>query len=126
MVPLSVQSMDAAQIAKVTFTSADWAREVINNFNEDGFDSLVSQVRGNAGRGRSRCPSARRTKKIDLPRPRDHGLPFSTWTLIKFAEFLVAEAAGDDISHEGLRILLRSEGVSFQVIKTFKASRSQP
>ncbi len=28
----------------------------------------------------------------------------------------------DDISHEGLRVLLRKEEVSFQVIKTFKAS----
>jgi transposase len=28
----------------------------------------------------------------------------------------------DDISHEGLRVLLREEGVSFQVIKSFKAS----
>ena len=28
----------------------------------------------------------------------------------------------DDISHEGLRVLLRHEGVSFQVIKTWKQS----
>jgi hypothetical protein len=35
---------------------------------------------------------------------------------------LVAEGVIDDISHEGLRALLREEGVSFQVIKTWKAS----
>jgi hypothetical protein len=29
----------------------------------------------------------------------------------------------DDVSHEGLRVLLREEGVSFHVIKTFKASK---
>ena len=52
----------------------------------------------------------------------DHGLPFSTWSLTKLAEFLVAEGVVDDISHEGLRDLLRKEGVSFQVIKTFKQS----
>ena len=34
----------------------------------------------------------------------------------------MAEGVVDDISHEGLRVLLREEGVSFQVIKTFKAS----
>jgi hypothetical protein len=38
------------------------------------------------------------------------------------AEFLVAEGVVDDISHEGLRVLLREEGVSFQVIKTYKQS----
>ena len=52
----------------------------------------------------------------------DHGLPFSTWSLTKLAEFLVAEGVVDDISHEGLRVLLRKEGVSFQAIKTYKQS----
>ena len=52
-----------------------------------------------------------------------HGLPFSTWSLSKLAEFLVAEGVVDDISHEGLRVLLREEGVSFQRLKTWKASK---
>ena len=57
-----------------------------------------------------------------MSRPEDHDLPFSTWSLSKLAEFLVAEGVVDDISHEGLRVLLREEGVSFQAIKTFKVS----
>jgi transposase len=35
----------------------------------------------------------------------------------------VAEGVVDDISHEGLRILLRAEGVTFQRVKTWKASK---
>jgi hypothetical protein len=50
-------------------------------------------------------------------------MPFSTWSLSKLAEFLVAEGVVEDISHEGLRALLREEGVSFQVIKTWKQSK---
>ena len=46
-------------------------------------------------------------------RPADHGLPFSTWSLSKLADYLVAQGVVDDISHEGLRKLLRDEGVSF-------------
>jgi hypothetical protein len=42
--------------------------------------------------------------------------------LAKLADFLVAEGVVDDVSHEGLRVLLREEGVSFQVIKTWKQS----
>ncbi len=61
-------------------------------------------------------------KKIALARPQDHGLAFSTWSLAKLAEHLVAERVVDDISHEGLRVLLREEGVSFQAMKTFKVS----
>ena len=40
MVLLSAQHTDVAGIAKVAFTSADRVREVINNFNADGFESL--------------------------------------------------------------------------------------
>ena len=46
MVLLSVQGMDVAGIAKVTFTSPDRVREVINNFNADGFDSLYPRYAG--------------------------------------------------------------------------------
>jgi hypothetical protein len=67
-------------------------------------------------------PQRQQVKKIALSRPQDHNLPFSTWSLTKLAEFLVAEGVVDNISHEGLRDLLRKEGVSFQVIKTFKQS----
>jgi transposase len=121
MVLLSVQGMDVAGIAKVSFTSADRVREVINNFNDDGFDSLYPKYAG--GRPPTfTLPQRQAIKKIALSRPADHGLPFSTWSLSKLAEFLVAEGVVDDISHEGLRVLLRKEEVSFQAIKTFKAS----
>jgi transposase len=121
MVLLSVQGMDVAGIAKVSFTSPDRAREVINNFNEDGFESLYPRYAG--GRPPTfTLPQRQEIKKIALSRPVDHGLPFSTWSLAKLAEFLVAEGVVDDISHEGLRELLRKEEVSFQAIKTWKHS----
>jgi transposase len=121
MVLLSAQGMDVAQIAKVAFTSPDRVRAVLHNFNEDGFDSLVPKYAG--GRPPTfTLPERREIKKIALSRPVDHGLPFSTWSLSKLAEFLVAEGVVDDISHEGLRVVLREEGVSFQVIKTWKQS----
>src|SRR5215210_8643367 len=46
MVLLSAQGMDPARIAEVTFTSADRVRDVIHNFNADGFDSLYPRYRG--------------------------------------------------------------------------------
>jgi transposase len=121
MVLLSAQGMDVAQIATVAFTSPDRVREVIHNFNDDGFESLYPKYAG--GRPPTfTLPERREIKKIALARPQDHGLPFSTWSLSKLADFLVAEGVVDDISHEGLRVLLREEGVSFQVIKTWKQS----
>src|SRR5690348_1777277 len=122
MVLLSAQGMDAPAIAKVAFTSEDRVRDVIRNFNADGFSSLYPKYKG--GRPPKFTLAQRREiKKTAKSKPAEHDLPFSTWSLAKLADFLVAEGVVDDISHEGLRVLLRAEGVSFQRVKTWKASR---
>jgi transposase len=111
MVLLSVQGMDVPMIAKVTFTSPDRVRDVIHNFNADAFDSLRPKCAG--GRPPEfTLPQRQEIKKTALARPADHELPFSTWSLSKLADFLVAAGVVDDISHEGLRTLLREEGAS--------------
>ena len=90
MVLLSAQGMDVAAIAKVAFTSEDRVRDVIRNFSADGFASLYRGTR--AGRPpKFSLPQRREIKKIAKSRPAEHDLPFSTWSLSKLAEFLVAE-----------------------------------
>ena len=92
MVLLSAQGMDAAAIAKVAFTSEDRVRDVIRNFNADGFDSLYPKYRG--GRPpKFTLKQRREVKKIARSRPAEHDLPFSTWSLPKLAEFLVADCS---------------------------------
>ncbi|MFE4024477.1 transposase, partial [Streptomyces sp. NPDC059101] len=88
MVLLSAQGMLVAKIAEVTFTSVDRIRDVIHNFNADGFDSLYPKYKG----GRPKIftlPEHREIKKIAKSKPAEHGLPFSTWSLAKLADFLV-------------------------------------
>jgi transposase len=46
MVLLSAQGMDVAMIAQVRFTSPDRVRDVLHNFNTDGFDSLQPRYGG--------------------------------------------------------------------------------
>src|SRR3954452_10296285 len=112
MVLLSAQGMNVAKVAEVTFTSADRVRDVIHNFNAVGFDALYPKYKG--GRPRTfTLPERREIKKIAKSKPAELGLPFSIWSLAKLADFLVAEGVVDDISHEGLRVLLCEEGVSF-------------
>src|SRR3954469_3710160 len=68
MVLLSAQGMDVPMIAKVTFTSAHRVRDVIHNFNADGFDSLQTRYAG--GRPpKFTVPQRREIKKIALGRP---------------------------------------------------------
>jgi transposase len=122
MVLLSVQGMDAAAIAKVAFTSEDRVRDVIRNFNADGFGSLYPKYKGGHP-PKFTLAQRREIKKVAKSKPAEHDLPFAAWSLAKLADFLVAEGVVDDISHEGLRVLLRQEGVSFQRVKTWKASK---
>ena len=120
MVLWSAQGMSVPQIAGLAFTSEDRVGR-LHNFNADGFGSLYPRYAG--GRPPVCTLGQRREiKKIAKSKPAEHGLPFSRWSLAKLAEFLVAEGVVEDISHEGLRELLRAEGVSFQAVKTWKSS----
>jgi transposase len=121
MVLLSAQAMDVAQIAKVAFTSRDRVRDVIHNFNADGFESLYPRYKGGHP---PKFTAEQRAEmvRVALARPEDYKQPFSTWSLSKLAESLVDEGVVEDISHERLRTILRDNGVSFQRIKTWKQS----
>jgi transposase len=113
MVLLPAQGMDAAAIAKVAFTSEDRVRDGSATSTPMGSARCIPGTR--AGHPPKFTLGQRReTKKIAKSRPVDHGLPFSAWSLAKLADFLVAEGLAGDISHEGLRTLLREEGVTFQ------------
>ncbi len=64
MVLLSAQGMPVAKNAEVTFTSADRIRDVIHNFNADGFDSLYPMYE--VGRPRTfTLPERHEIKKSD-------------------------------------------------------------
>jgi hypothetical protein len=68
-------------------------RDVLHNFNADGFEALYPKYMG--GRPRTfTLPERREIKKIAKSKPAEHGLPFSTWSLAKLADFLVAEGGG--------------------------------
>ncbi len=89
MVLLSAQGMPATKIAEVTFSSPNRVRDVLHNVNADGFASLCPNYQG--GRPRTfTLPERREIKKIAKSTPAEHGLPFSTWSLAKLADFLVA------------------------------------
>jgi transposase len=69
--------MDVPAIAKVAFTSEDRVRDVIRNFNADGFGSLYPKYKG--GRPPKFTLGKRREiKKIAKAHPADYDLPFST------------------------------------------------
>ncbi|MFI7610242.1 transposase [Nonomuraea terrae] len=74
----SAQGMTVQKIAELAFTSEDRVRDVIHNFNADGFGSLYPEYKG--GR-QPKFTLAQRVeiKKIAKSKPAEHGLPFSRW-----------------------------------------------
>ncbi|WTA35507.1 helix-turn-helix domain-containing protein [Streptomyces sp. NBC_00846] len=90
MMLLSEQGMPVAKIDEVTFAGADRVRDVIHNFNADGFAALCPKDKG--GRpGTFTLSERREIKKIAKSKAAEHGLPFSTRSLTKPADFPVAE-----------------------------------
>ncbi len=116
MVLLSAEGVDVGQIAEVAFTSEDRVGEVTHNFNDEGFDSLYPRYAS------SPCPERRlhpAHRPVLTHRPRPCLLHL---VALQAGRFPGRQGGGQDISHEGLRSLLREEGVSFQRLKTWKKS----
>jgi transposase len=90
MVLLSAQGMDVPASAKVAFTSEDRVRDVIGNFNADGFGSLYPKYKGGHP-PKFTLTQRREIKKLAKSKPAGHDLPFSAWSLAKLADFVVAE-----------------------------------
>jgi len=113
----SAQHMDVPAIAKIAFTSEDRVREVIHNFNRDGFDSLAPKYAGGRPPKFSAAERAE-VKKIALGRPTDYGEPFSTWSLTKLADHLVRKGVVERTS------ATRDSGrFSVRSVSPFKPSR---
>src|SRR5438067_1207172 len=78
IVLLSAQGMSPPKISEVVFTDPDSVRDVIHNFNNDGFEALYPRYGG--GRPPTfTLPQRQRIKKIALSVPTDLGRPFATW-----------------------------------------------
>src|SRR4051812_45205662 len=87
IVLLSAQGMTPLGISEVVFTDPDTVRDVIHNFNRDGFDALYPRYKG--GRPQTvTLPKRQQIKRIALSDPEDLGQPFASWSLAKLADYL--------------------------------------
>lgn len=117
----SAQGQSVPDIAHLLDASADYVRDVIHAFNERGFDALDPKWSGGAPKTIDE-PTRARICAIAGCDPRILRQPFSTWSLSKLCDYLVAERLVERISRETLRQILLEGGVSWQATKTWKAS----
>lgn len=94
---------------------------MLHNFNVDGFDSVRPKYAG--GRPPKIDTTQREAiKKIALARPVDHGLPFSTWSLSKLADYRVAQGWSRTSLTKGSGSCCVMRASPFQAVKTWKTS----
>ncbi len=119
----SAARMAPADIARALSTDESHVRKVIKAFNEEGFESLNPRYRG--GRPRKVDPdTAARVVKIALDPPQVSGVPLTRWSIRRLLLHLVLAGVleGSVLSAEGLRVLLRRAGASYQRTRTWKVS----
>ncbi|WP_285660052.1 helix-turn-helix domain-containing protein, partial [Actinomycetospora sp. NBRC 106375] len=117
----SMQGRSATDAAAMFAATAQYAREVIHAFNEQGLAALDPKWSG--GRPRRFGPQHRETiARVAKTAPAQLGLPFTTWSLTKLVEHL-GNRERISVSTETVRHVLRAAGISWQATKTWKASR---
>ena len=101
------------------FTVAyDWVRR----FNGGGF-ATVEQVPNPKGRPPIlKAAQLRELVDVALSSPGERGLPFSTWSVPKLAEYCRQRRLLPEVTDEWVRRLLRREGLTAQRIRTWKIS----
>jgi transposase len=122
VVMMSGQGQTVRDITSLLQVSDDYVRDVIHAFNERGFDALNPKWSGGPRKkigDRIRewiCLIARTS-------PAECGLTgFSTWSLTKLRDHLLAEGIVAALSRETLRRILHAGGVTWQTTTTWKAS----
>ena len=117
IVLLSAHGMTPSQISEVVFTDPDTVRDVIHNFNADGFEALYPRDKG--GRPQTfTLPVRQEIRRIALSDPDDLGQPGAcrSWRTIWLPRgchrHLARRAAP----------VAQSEGVRFQAVRTWKRS----
>ncbi|HEX2300601.1 MAG TPA: IS630 family transposase [Pseudonocardiaceae bacterium] len=122
VVLMSAQGQTVRDITALLQVSDDYVRDVIHGFNERGFDALDPKWSG----GRPRKIGDRIREWICLiarTSPAECGITaFSTWSLTKLRDHLLAQGIAAELSRETLRRILHAGGVSWQTTTTWKAS----
>lgn len=95
----------------------------VNRFNESGF-STFERISNPKGRPPIlRAEQLRELVDVALSSPAERGLPFSTWSVPKLAEYCRGRGILPEVTDEWVRRLLRREGLTAQRVRTWKTSR---
>ncbi len=110
------------QIARILGCERTTVYQWVYGFNVSGFASFEKATNPHGRPAILTSENLRSLVKIALSRPEDLGLPYTTWSVAKLADYCKAKELLPDVSNEWVRRLLRREGLSVQRTKTWKES----
>ena len=122
IIDLASKSYPAVEVAERVGCHFTVAYNWIRRFNDSGFDTFE---RVSNPKGRPPILQARQLRElvdVALSDPSERGLPFTTWSVAKLAEYCRSKRLLPDISDEWVRRVLRREGITAQRIRTWKTS----
>src|SRR5215468_7140009 len=117
VIAFSGQGMQAKHIAEQLHLHEEYVRELIRRFDGGSFEAL--QPKRRTGRPRELEPEeVAQVLEVASMRPKDCGLPLTTWSLRKLADFLVARRIVSKTSANMVGRILRENDITFQRTKT--------
>lgn len=116
------QGFNPTQVAAVLGCERQTVYQWVYMFNRSGFSEFEKATNPNGRPAILTSENLRQLVKIALSRPQDLGLPYSTWSVAKLADYCRSKDLLPDVSNEWIRRLLRREGLSIQRTKTWKES----
>jgi transposase len=110
--------VEAANYASV---SVQYARKVVRDYNAYGMASLPPRYGGGASEILTREEHENLAVFVRKS-PREHGLPWTTWSVAKIREAVIERKIIRPVCRETLRQALRRNGITYQRNKTWKHS----
>jgi len=115
----SFRLFEAADRVGCHFTVAyDW----IQRFNASGCATFEDVANPKGRPPILKAEQLRELVDVALSSPAERGLPFSTWSVPKLAEYCRQKRLLPEVTDEWVRRLLRREGLTAQRVRTWKTS----
>ena len=121
IIAFSGQGMRVQEIAANLEMNEEYLRELIRNFNDEGFDALRQKSQSDRPRSLTEEEESLIAEIATAP-PQAFGRPFNQWSLRKLRDFLVEKRLIQPVSHNVIRRVLKNRKITYQRTRTWKRS----
>ena len=121
IIAFSGQGMRVQEISSYLGMNEEYLRELIRNFNDEGFDVLRQRSRSGRPPSLTEEEESLVAEMATAP-PQAFGRPFNQWSLRKLRDFLVEKKMIKPVSHNVIRRVLKNRKITYRRTRTWKRS----